>query len=329
VKKNVGTGTLSMTIASPCVVTATAHGLVYGDYITFNSTGALPTGCVAGTLYRVMATGLTANSFQYSSSSPDGPAVNTSGTQSGTLYIAVGYKAGATGTAGNPFFDLQSAIDYTMTLDFNGFDVTIQLCYAYYTISTTNSISSWVGTGNLYIQGVVGTDNNTVIDGANCSCFTVSTPIVGHIYLKYMALRTVTGGQCVTLNSRAKIFLDTIRIGVCASYVFCVDHPGGSITVNTSLLLIQNYSYVCYASRGGEVYLYCPVTFLSVIAISGAFAWAQRQGRVMLLGASWVSSFTGTRFVADSLGLVYTGGQATTWIPGTVAGTTASGGQYA
>lgn len=76
-------GTFTVTIASPGVFTKAAHGLVAGDQVTFTTTGALPTGLTVGTIYYVIAAGLTANDFQVSTAI-NGAAVNTSGTQSGT-----------------------------------------------------------------------------------------------------------------------------------------------------------------------------------------------------------------------------------------------------
>ena len=73
-------GTVTLTIASPCVVT---FGVVLseGTSVSFNTTGALPTGLTAGTVYYLRnVTGLTANL----SLTPDGSLINTSGTQSGT-----------------------------------------------------------------------------------------------------------------------------------------------------------------------------------------------------------------------------------------------------
>lgn len=75
--------TATITIATPGVVTWTAHGLVANDVVKFSTTGALPTGITAGTTYYVRSTGLTTNTFQISTSA-GGSAVNTSGSQSGT-----------------------------------------------------------------------------------------------------------------------------------------------------------------------------------------------------------------------------------------------------
>ncbi len=74
--------TCTMTIASPAVVTKVAHGYVAGDQIMFRTTGALPTGVTAGTVYFVIAAGIGADVFQFSATS-GGSAINSSGTQSG------------------------------------------------------------------------------------------------------------------------------------------------------------------------------------------------------------------------------------------------------
>ena len=74
--------TITVTIASPGVVTWADHGLQIGSSLTFTTTGALPTGLVAGTRYYVITAGFGTGSFQVSATE-GGSAVNTSGTQSG------------------------------------------------------------------------------------------------------------------------------------------------------------------------------------------------------------------------------------------------------
>lgn len=76
-------GTFTVTTASPAIFTRTAHGLVAGDSIQFSTTGSLPSGLATLTNYYVIATGLTANTFEVSLTA-GGAAVNTSGAQSGT-----------------------------------------------------------------------------------------------------------------------------------------------------------------------------------------------------------------------------------------------------
>lgn len=79
---------VTITIATPGVVTMTNHGLVAGTPIVFSTTGALPTGITAGVTYYVIATGLTANEFQFSATLA-GAAVNTTGGQSGIQMVTV------------------------------------------------------------------------------------------------------------------------------------------------------------------------------------------------------------------------------------------------
>lgn len=76
------TSVVTISIASPGVVTWASHGMVAGDAVSFETTGTLPTGIVVGTQYYVSGTGLTVNSFQFSATQV-GTSVNTSGSQSG------------------------------------------------------------------------------------------------------------------------------------------------------------------------------------------------------------------------------------------------------
>lgn len=75
-------GTFTVTLASPGVFTLTAHGLVIGDQVYLTTTGALPTGLAANTIYYVVSTP-TADTFTLSATL-GGSAINTSGSQSGT-----------------------------------------------------------------------------------------------------------------------------------------------------------------------------------------------------------------------------------------------------
>ena len=77
-------GTVTLTIATPCVITLTS-ALPDGSSITLATTGALPTGLTAGTTYYLSnVSGLTANLTDSA-----GNTINTSGTQSGVQSISV------------------------------------------------------------------------------------------------------------------------------------------------------------------------------------------------------------------------------------------------
>jgi hypothetical protein len=86
------TATVTITIASPGVVTWTAHGISnsFGGGVcpvVFTTTGALPTGLTAGVTVYTVPSSITTNTFQVATSVENalaGTSINTSGTQSGT-----------------------------------------------------------------------------------------------------------------------------------------------------------------------------------------------------------------------------------------------------
>lgn len=83
--KGAASATVTMTIATPCVVTWTAHGFGLGQKVVLTTTGALPTGLTAGTTYYAVPTG--ANTFNLATSMANaeaGTVIATSGSQSGT-----------------------------------------------------------------------------------------------------------------------------------------------------------------------------------------------------------------------------------------------------
>lgn len=87
------TSDVTISNATPAVVSWNNHGLSAGTAVTFTTTGTLPTGLAAGTTYYVIASGLTTNAFSVSAS-PGGSAINTTGAGSGT-HTAVAQPLGS------------------------------------------------------------------------------------------------------------------------------------------------------------------------------------------------------------------------------------------
>lgn len=74
-------GTVTFTIAAPCVMTWTQSQLPDNTAVKFTTSGALPTGITAGKIY--YARRITDSTY-YLASKPNGAPINTSGSQSGT-----------------------------------------------------------------------------------------------------------------------------------------------------------------------------------------------------------------------------------------------------
>lgn len=75
------TSAVAITIATPGVITWTGHTLNNGDQVRFTTSGALPTGIVAGTTYYVV--NKATNTFEIAATA-GGSSIATTGSQSGT-----------------------------------------------------------------------------------------------------------------------------------------------------------------------------------------------------------------------------------------------------
>lgn len=98
----VPTATVTITNASPAVVTWTAHSLPNGTMVSFTTTGALPTGLTVGTAYYVVAA--LVNTFQVSETLDGIPVATTSvgsGTHTGLAYIHRVYTSLQAGNTGH------------------------------------------------------------------------------------------------------------------------------------------------------------------------------------------------------------------------------------
>lgn len=87
--------TVTISNASPGIVSLSGHGFAEDDPVVFSTTGTLPTGLTAGTTYYVHG-GLTANTFPVSAT-PGGSAINTSSAGSGTHSVTHIYSALSSG----------------------------------------------------------------------------------------------------------------------------------------------------------------------------------------------------------------------------------------
>jgi len=78
-------GTVTVSSATPAVVSWATHGLAIGDPVSFTSTIALPTGILPDVEYYVMTAGYGANAFQIELVKGSGIAINTTDTGVGTI----------------------------------------------------------------------------------------------------------------------------------------------------------------------------------------------------------------------------------------------------
>lgn len=133
--------TVTISIASPAVVTWTANGLNNLSPVVFTTSGALPTGITAGTVY--WATNISTNTFNISTSIANAISnshVVTTGSQSGTQ----------TATSGMPLSTGSPLSVTALSLLAGTYDVSGNIAF------TANSLT----TGTLYAASITTTNNS-------------------------------------------------------------------------------------------------------------------------------------------------------------------------
>lgn len=226
---------------------------------------------------------------------------------------------GLANTIGGAFLTIQKAIDVATTIDFNGFVVTVQIADGTYAAGAT--IRSFVGQASyasFVIKGNSATPSNVTVQ----SSISASSGVFATVQDFKLA------GGSLLANLGGVLAYGNIEFGAGASYhVQAAD--GGSI------ICIGNYAI----SGGATRHLYCQngglitvsgrtIEITGTPAFSTAFAIAATASMVVN-GITFVGSATGARYSVSLNGAINTGGGGASYLPGSVAGTTATGGQYA
>jgi hypothetical protein len=185
--------TATMTIATPGVVTYTAHGRVTGDRCYFTTTGALPTGVSANTTYWI--TKVDADTFKLSTSLANcvaGTFVATSGSQSGTHTIYVGgigvvdsYPASLTGTSPASGYIGQvitSAASETTTSGIAG--------------ATLGTLSLTKGSWEVFFLGAVTNSSGTITGVEWSTQLTTNSSLNPSVLAYYNEAPNAVGGNC-------------------------------------------------------------------------------------------------------------------------------------
>jgi len=125
---------VTITIASPGVLTLSSGSLIDGQAVVLLTSGALPTGLTSGTVYYVG--GASGSTFRLATTFANaiaGTYINTSGTQSGTQYLSP-YGIPVTSLGGAS--DVPALVNFAMVSDASRFTIAFG-CSAYANADTT------------------------------------------------------------------------------------------------------------------------------------------------------------------------------------------------
>lgn len=225
-------------------------------------------------------------------------------------------------SAGTPFATIQKAIDTALALDCARHDVTIQLADGSY--AGANVSRPLLGGGRLTVLGNETTPSSVVLSGGLSFANGVHAKVAGlRIAIATDLIHALSVGHGVTLRIGKMEFG---AVGANADHIFC-DNP-------CRVLLEDNYTI----TGGARRHMNIGAGYLSgagrTVTLTGTpaftqFAAVSHCGTIALSSATVVGSATGSRYLADTNGVIDTFGKAATFLPGSTAGTNPSGGIYA
>lgn len=239
---------------------------------------------------------------------------------------------GLSDTAGDAFLTIQKAVDVVFgTLDLSTFDVTIQLgdgTYAGGGIMTGLRL----GSGSITIQGNAAHPENVIVDVSGSSPSTQACFLAAHgarLIVKDMELRTNGSIHCLNARAGGLIEFSNLRFGACASSHARSDSNGvieGIGNYQISGGAVAHWS----AAIGGVIRVQSrTITLIGTPAFSTAFAVGLLGGIIAANSNTFSGGANGQRYNLATNAALNTGGAGASYLPGDMAGATATGGEYA
>ena len=231
-----------------------------------------------------------------------------------------------------PLKSIQTAINSAITYDNAIYNITLQLSDGIY--QEALNLTPLIGaSGYLIIQGNTVNSSSVTIQSTGSTSYTIRSQNGGIVQLNSMTLSGSAGGYPLiyaTLNSTVQ----------CSNMIFGATGTGAAQLYATRKAVIQPYGangyiingsagYHCQLDAGGVFYpVGIPIkiigsqTFTTFIDCAGVSI-------VYIYSNTWTTgSVTGKKFNIVTNGVINTVGGGLNYLPGNVAGTSGSGGQY-
>lgn len=189
---------------------------------------------------------------------------------------------------------------------------------------------------SLLIDGNSGAPSNVLINnpsGTSHCCAVIGQNTVTVQNLKVANAGSSTAGGFVASNGGILTTKNTVN-GAIATGAVWEGFGGGQVIIAGNHQHAGAYTYALFATFGGQIQISSGITLSTPSNLSCAiYALAQSQGGIYLNtpNASFAGpgTTTGTRYSASLNGVISVNGGGASVFPGTVAGSTATGGQYA
>lgn len=237
-----------------------------------------------------------------------------------TYYVAATGSDSNNGlSAGSPFLTIQKAINTIYSLDLTIYNVTISVADGTYSEALTFALA-FLGSGTVTLQGNTTTPANCILATSGATGITVS----GGAQVTIDGFKISTASSMGVSASQSRVRLKNIDFAVPGTQIFVTS--GGYVSADTGYTISASAAYhVRSISTGLFQCSSQTITVSGTPAFSGAFMLATQCGVIQANGNTYSGSATGKRYDAQLNGVIATTGGT---LPGSVAGTTATGGQY-
>lgn len=244
----------------------------------------------------------------------------------GTLYIyvhaGVGSDEGGNGSVPAPFGTIPHALNYVKSMDLRGNTAVIMLAPATYDIGLNYDLDAGPNpNAHVILRGAVDGNPSSVIvrGGINASG--------ANARLAVENLTVNTAG--IVASNNAVVSFSGVVFGAMPGGIHLLAKSGGAISA-AGAYSISGEAIAHASGEGGTVRLDgAAVSLVGSPAFSTAFAYAALFGLVSAVNTSFSGAATGPRFTAILNSVINTSGAGPNLFPGSSAGGTASGGQYA
>lgn len=229
---------------------------------------------------------------------------------------------GLANTSGGAFLTIHKAVDVVeSSLEIPaGIEVTIKIADGTYTGATT--VSGFFGNGSLKIEGNTTTPGNVIISVTSNTAFYFTSVL--SVTLTGMKITTATSGYAIIVGEWSSVVLGVLEFGAAAS---------GHIAVTTWSLVNFSSNYKISGSAPAHLFVISnarfictgkTITLTGTPAFSTAYILQNSISTSYLVSNTYSGSATGKRYEINQNSICESG----VTLPGSVAGTTATGGQY-
>jgi hypothetical protein len=229
-------------------------------------------------------------------------------------------------TVGTPFKTIQKAVNTVASIDLTIYDVTIQLADGTYTGAAVIN-GPWVGSGVVTIKGNAASPANVIISTGSATAIQAYNSAA--VVVRDLKI-TNTGGGANGLLASCGASIEFTNLNFGAIGLAQVRAEDGAVVTATGNYQITGGAVYHFNSTAAIIRCQSrTITVSNTPAFSNSFAFAQLAGTLIANTCTFSGTgATGTRYSATANSVIFTNGASTTYFPGSLAGITASGGQY-